>query len=107
MKKIFKIIGIVLLVLIVGLIAAPFLFRGPLEDLLKRSINENINATVAWEDFDLTLFSSFPDAAVKVNNFTVVNVPPQGITSCMLSMSEFLSIINVSHGPSPVSHASQ
>ncbi|EAQ49839.1 MULTISPECIES: AsmA-like C-terminal region-containing protein [Leeuwenhoekiella] len=76
MKKIFKIIGIVLLVLIVGLIAAPFLFRGPLEDLLKRSINENINATVAWEDFDLTLFSSFPDAAVKVNNFTVVNNAP-------------------------------
>ena len=65
-----------MLVLIVGLIAAPFLFRGPLEDLLKRSINENINATVAWEDFDLTLFSSFPDAAVKVNNFTVVNNAP-------------------------------
>ena len=76
MKKIFKIIGIVLLVLIIGLIAAPFLFRGQLEDLLKRSINENINATVAWEDFDLTLFSSFPDAAVKVNNFSVVNNAP-------------------------------
>ena len=76
MKKIFKIIGIVLLVLIIGLIAAPFLFRGQLEDLLKRSINENINATVAWEDFDLTLFSRFPDAAVKVNNFSVVNNAP-------------------------------
>ena len=76
MKKIFKIIGIVLLVLIIGLIAAPFLFRGQLEDLLKRSINENINATVAWEDFDLTLFSSFPDAAVKVNNFSFVNNAP-------------------------------
>jgi len=76
MKKIFKIIGIVLLVLIIGLIAAPFLFRGQLEDLLKRSINENINATVAWEDFDLTLFSSFPDAAVKVNNFSVINNAP-------------------------------
>ena len=76
MKKIFKIIGIVLLVLIIGLIAAPFLFRGQLEDLLKRSINENINATVAWEDFDLTLFSSFPNAAVKLSNFSVVNNAP-------------------------------
>ena len=41
MKKVFKIIGIVLLVLIIGLIAAPFLFRGQLEELLKKSINEN------------------------------------------------------------------
>ena len=76
MKKVFKIIGIVLLVLIIGLIAAPFLFRGQLEELLKKSINENLNATVAWEDFDLTLFSSFPDAAVQVQNFSVVNNAP-------------------------------
>ena len=76
MKKIFKIVGITLIVLIVALIAAPFLFKSQLEDLLKRSINENINATVAWEDFDLTLFSSFPDAAVQVKNFSIVNKEP-------------------------------
>lgn len=76
MKKIFKIVGITLVVLIVALIAAPFLFKSQLEDLLKRSINENINATVAWEDFDLTLFSSFPDAAVQVKNFSIVNKEP-------------------------------
>ena len=76
MKKIFKIIGIVLLVLVIGLIAAPFLFKGQLEDLLKRSINENLNATVAWENFDLTLFSSFPDASVKVKNFSLINKAP-------------------------------
>ncbi|MGO4912864.1 AsmA family protein [Leeuwenhoekiella sp. W20_SRS_FM14] len=76
MKKIFKILGIILVVLIVGLIAAPFLFKSQLEDLLKRSINENLNATVAWEEFDLTLFSSFPDAAVQVKNFSIVNKAP-------------------------------
>ena len=76
MKKIFKILGIVLLVLVIGLVAAPFLFRSQLEDLLKRSINENLNATVAWEEFDLTLFSSFPDAAVQVKNFSIVNKAP-------------------------------
>ncbi|RXG18423.1 putative protein involved in outer membrane biogenesis [Leeuwenhoekiella aestuarii] len=76
MKRIFKIFGIVLLVLVIGLIAAPFLFKGHLEDLLKRSINENLNATVAWENFDLTLFSSFPDASVKVKNFSVINNAP-------------------------------
>ena len=76
MKKILKILGIVLLVLVIGLVAAPFLFKGQLEDLLRRSINQNLNATVAWEDFDLTLFSSFPDASVKVKNFSVINKAP-------------------------------
>ncbi len=76
MKKIFKIIGIVLGVVIIALIAAPFLFRSQLEDLLKQAINKNLNATVDWEEFDLTLFSSFPDAAVQVKNFTVINREP-------------------------------
>ncbi|PHQ29944.1 AsmA-like C-terminal region-containing protein [Leeuwenhoekiella nanhaiensis] len=76
MKKIFKILAIVLGVVLLALIAAPFLFRSQLEDLLKRSINENLNATVDWEEFDLTLFSSFPDATVQVKNFTVINHEP-------------------------------
>ncbi|MCC4211976.1 AsmA family protein [Leeuwenhoekiella parthenopeia] len=76
MKKILKIVAIVLGVLIIALIAAPFLFRSQLEDLLKRSINQNLNATVDWEEFDLTLFSSFPDATVQVKNFTVINREP-------------------------------
>ena len=76
MKKIFKILGITLGVILIALIAAPFLFRSQLEDLLKRSINENLNAQVDWEEFDLTLFSSFPDAALQVKNFTVINKAP-------------------------------
>lgn len=76
MKKTIKIILIVLLVLIVGLIAAPFIFRGQLEDIVKRTINENLNATVAWEDLDLSLFRSFPDAALTIHEYSVINKAP-------------------------------
>ena len=76
MKKLFKILGIVILVLVIALIAAPFLFKSQLEDLLKRSINENLNATVDWEEFDLSLFSSFPKAALQIKNFSVINKEP-------------------------------
>lgn len=76
MKKALKIIGIILGVLILLLIAAPFLFKGSLEKMLKRTINENLNATVAWEELDLSLFSSFPDASLKLNNFSVTNKAP-------------------------------
>lgn len=76
MKKALKIIGIILGILILLLIAAPFIFKGSLEKMLKRTINENLNATVAWEDLDLSLFSSFPDASLQLNNFSVINKAP-------------------------------
>ncbi len=76
MKKALKITGIVLLILIIALIAAPFLFKSQLEDLVKKTINKNINATVAWQDLDLGLFTSFPDAALTINDFSVVNNAP-------------------------------
>lgn len=76
MKKTFKIIGIVLGVLIVLLIAAPFLFKGSLEKMLNKAINENLNATVSWESLDLSLLRSFPDASLKVKGFSVINKSP-------------------------------
>ncbi|HEA29072.1 MAG TPA: AsmA family protein [Leeuwenhoekiella sp.] len=76
MKKALKIIGIVVAILIVALILAPILFKSQLESLVKKEINKNVNATVAWEDLSLSLFSSFPDAALKINDFSVVNKAP-------------------------------
>ncbi|QAA81900.1 AsmA family protein [Aequorivita sp. H23M31] len=81
MKKALKIIGIVFGILIILLVTAPFLFKGSLEKMLKRTINENLNATVEWEDLDLSLFRSFPDASLKLSNFSVVNkIPFEGDT---------------------------
>ncbi|MCW5521084.1 AsmA family protein [Aureitalea sp. L0-47] len=76
MKKILKIAGILLGICIVLLLLAPYLFKGTLEDLLKKNLNDNLNATVAWESMDLSLFSSFPDAAVKIRDFSVINNAP-------------------------------
>ncbi len=81
MKRILKIIGIFFLVLVVVLVASPFLFKGKLEDLLKKTINENLNAQVTWERLDISLIKNFPDATVTLNNFSVINnVPFQGDT---------------------------
>ncbi len=76
MKKFLKILGIIVGLFIIVLIAAPFLFKGSLEDLLKKNLNDNLNAEIAWESMDLSLFSSFPDAAVKIKNFSVLNKAP-------------------------------
>lgn len=76
MKKILKITGIILLVLVLLLVASPFLFRGKLEDLLKKTINNNVNAQVAWSSLDLSLLRSFPDATVVVQDFTIITNAP-------------------------------
>lgn len=76
MKKILKITGIIILVLALLLVASPFLFRGKLEDLLKKTINTNLNAQVAWKSLDLSLFRSFPDATVIVKDFSIINKAP-------------------------------
>ncbi len=76
MKKFLKIFGIFLLILVIALIAAPFLFKDSIEKIVKRTINENLNATVAWESLDLSLFKSFPDAALTIHDFSVINNAP-------------------------------
>ena len=76
MKKILKIVGIIVLVLLIAIIAAPFLFKSQLEDLVKNTINKNVNATVEWEELDLSLFSNFPDAALTIKDFSVINKAP-------------------------------
>lgn len=81
MKRILKIVGIFFLVLILLLIASPFLFKGKLEDLLKKSINDNVNAQVTWESLDISLLKNFPNATVTLNSFSVINNAPfQGDT---------------------------
>lgn len=84
MKRILKVVGILLLVLVIVAVASPFLFKGKLEDLLKKSINENLNATVSWETLDISFLSSFPKASVSLNDFMVINHAPfEGDTLAM------------------------
>ena len=58
MKKILKITGITLLVLIVALIALPFLFKDKLVKMAKEEANKNLNAKVDFGNFDLSIISS-------------------------------------------------
>jgi hypothetical protein len=76
MKRILKITGIILAIVIILLALSPFFFKGTLEKLVKRSIDANINADVAWNSFDLSLFRSFPDAALTIKEFSVINREP-------------------------------
>ena len=74
MKKILKITGITLLLLIVALIALPFLFKDKLVKLAKDEANKNLNAKVDFGNFDLSIISSFPDFRFSIDNVSIVGV---------------------------------
>jgi hypothetical protein len=76
MKKVFKIIGIVLLIIVVILIAAPFLFESQIKDYVRKTANESVNAQVEFSDISLSFFRSFPQATVIIENFSVINNAP-------------------------------
>ena len=76
MKKLFKIIGISLLIVVLLLIATPFLFQNQIKDAVKTFLNNNVNAQVDFDDVNLSLLSSFPKANVTVDNLKITNFKP-------------------------------
>lgn len=76
MKKVLKIIGFTLLTIIILLIAAPFVFESQLKELVKKTMNDNLNAQVDFEDIDLSMFRSFPQATLVIENISIINNEP-------------------------------
>ncbi len=76
LKRILKWSGITFLLLLILIIAAPFIFKDKLVQLVKDEANNSLNAKVDFGEFDLTLFSSFPDFRFKIQNVSVINVEP-------------------------------
>ncbi|MEG9326997.1 AsmA-like C-terminal region-containing protein [Salinimicrobium catena] len=76
MKKFLKIAAIVVGVILLILLLTPILFEKQLKDLVQKTINENLNAQVAFADIDLSLFRNFPDATLGIEDLSVVNNAP-------------------------------
>ena len=76
MKKFLKITGIIVGVLILLLFLTPIIFESQLKDLVRKTINENLNAKISFSDIDLSLFRNFPDATLGIEELRVINNAP-------------------------------
>jgi hypothetical protein len=74
LKKILKITGIVLLVLILAAIAIPYFFKDKIVAIAKTEINKNVNARVDFTDVDISFFRRFPRVAVALENLQVIGL---------------------------------
>lgn len=75
-NKVLKWVGGFVLLLLLLLVATPFLFKGKVQNLVVETINKNLNANVAFDEVDLSLFKSFPKATIVIKNLSIVNKAP-------------------------------
>ncbi|AZQ43324.1 AsmA-like C-terminal region-containing protein [Nonlabens ponticola] len=76
MKKIFKILGVVLLAVVAFVIAAPFFLQDQIAEILKNKLNESLNAQIEFGDVDLSFVAAFPDARLNIEDISIINKEP-------------------------------
>jgi hypothetical protein len=74
LKKILKITGISLLVLVASVLMIPVLFKSQITDLVKKEINKSINAKVDFKELNLSLFRHFPRISISLTDFTIAGL---------------------------------
>lgn len=72
LKKVAKVTGITVLVLLAVLILIPFIFGKQIKQAVQDYINEEVNATVYFEDIGIGIFRNFPNLTVSLDKFGVV-----------------------------------
>ncbi len=72
MKKALKISAIVIGLLLLIIIALPFVFKGKIEKAVQAEINKNLNAVVTFDGVGVSLLRHFPDLTVNVKSLIVV-----------------------------------
>jgi len=76
MKKVLKITGITLLIIVILLLVAPFIFQSQIKNMVRNFINNNVNANIEFADVSLNFLSSFPQANVSVDDLKITNFEP-------------------------------
>ncbi len=75
-KKVLKIIGVILILVIGILVAIPFFLEAKIGDIIRNNVNSSVNATLDFSDADLSLIKSFPNAEVSLKDVSLVNKAP-------------------------------
>lgn len=70
------IIGILIILLVGTLFAAPYLFKDQIKAKIAKAINDKVDAKVTFAEADLSLFKNFPNANVTVEKLLIINKAP-------------------------------
>jgi AsmA-like C-terminal region len=81
-KRTFKTLGALLLVLIIAAVSIPYFFKDKIIAKVKEAVNKELNATVDFKSVDISLLRHFPKVSVELENLSVVGKgePFDGVT---------------------------
>lgn len=75
MKKIAKVFGIVLVLILLSLFLIPIVFKGKIVGIIKEQANKNVQAKISFNDnISLGLISSFPNLSLGVKDIVVAGI---------------------------------
>ena len=74
MKKVFLVIGVLLVLLVASVLILPVVFKDDIVSLVKEEANNSVNAKVDFGDFDISMISSFPDFSFSMENILVSGI---------------------------------
>jgi hypothetical protein len=93
-KRIFAVLGGLLLLMVIAAVLIPILFKDRIEAAVKEQVNAQVNATVDWGAWDLGIISSFPDAHFSIKDVQVCNQDPfDGI--CLARIGELNATVGL------------
>jgi len=94
MKKFLKWFGIIFLILLVLIIALPFMFKGKIMTMIKEETNKSLNAKVDFGDVSLSLIKNFPNFSITISDLSVINIKPfEGDT--LIYSKEMSAVVDV------------
>ncbi|MGD1958469.1 MAG: AsmA-like C-terminal region-containing protein [Fulvivirga sp.] len=78
MKKFLIVFGVIFIFIIAAALIVPVVFKDDIKAAVDDVLAESVNADIVWdtEDFNLSLFSNFPNVTAGLNNFGVLNRAP-------------------------------
>ncbi|KAA6311431.1 hypothetical protein EZS27_037437, partial [termite gut metagenome] len=74
MKKVLKITGAVVVILLLLMLVLPYAFRGKIESLVKSEGNKMLNAQFDYGSLNISLFRNFPKASLTLTDFWLKGV---------------------------------
>lgn len=87
LKKILKIIGVLIILIIISLFSIPYFFKDEIKAKITDAINQKVDANLSFADANLSLFKNFPSANVTIDQLVIINKAPfEGDT--LLSLGE-------------------
>ncbi len=75
-KRTFLTLGIIIGLLLLTLILAPFLFKDKIFAIVKTELNKQLNAVADFRDVDISLLRSFPQLSVGIEDLSIANLTP-------------------------------